>query len=68
MNELTDFLDSAGGIAGNVLGGLQKPAPTIQVTAAPKKDWRENFGAIVGIGLVAIGFVMLIVLTIQRGK
>ena len=62
MNELTDFLDSAGGVAGNVLGALNKPKTVVQQQAASSSS--TNWGVIAAIGG---GLLLVIVFVVALG-
>ncbi len=66
MNDLTDTLDSLGGVAGNVLGALNKPKQTTVIQQAPSSPM--NWGVIAAIGGALVLVIVLVVAMGGRGR
>ena len=66
MNDLTDTLDSLGGVAGNVLGALNKPKQTTVIQQTPSSPM--NWGVIAAIGGVLVLVLVLVVSMGGRGR
>ena len=62
MNKLTDFLDSVGGVAGQVLGGINPPETTtvVQQTAPVAESKMPAWLIPLVIGISALGLIWVL--------